>query len=328
MKRCRFIYIFLLVSISFLSGCVNKKSYKGNEESYFTSSIAYKENFKILTLSDIHFSFTDNLEVHARVIKKTVDEAKPDLIVLLGDMFIFAKKSTVNYLFDLIDNIGGDNPIPWTFTNGNHDEQSEFNENYLIEAALKRKNAKIVDNRYDDVSGRTNFIINLVDGEDIKHQVFIIDSHSHALHKLAYQSIQKDQVEWYEHMVNYTKEKCGHLVKSSMFFHIPTLEIKNWILNEEFDPNTTQSGGLLEDIYAPNTDNQFMSKVVELASTKSVVYGHDHINDFIFEHQGVKCAYSYTSTNRVYWTEEKLGGLLLTLQSDGTSIMKQIKVEY
>lgn len=328
MIKSKLLILGLLPTLAIVS-CGNKFSYKDNEESYFTSSIPYKENFKILALSDIHFSISDNLEKHANVLRKTVKKSNPDLIVLNGDLFTYAKKSTVEYLFDLMDSIGLDKDIPWTFANGNHDDQGDYNEYYLLESAARHKNALVVNNRGDDVSGRTNYIINLKEGGSIKHQVYIVDSHSYFFNGyFGYEAIQKNQVEWYEHMVNYTSSKEGHLVKSSMFFHIPTLEIKNWVDNKDFDEGTTTSGTLDEKVSAPKADNGFMSKVVELGSTKSVVYGHDHVNDFIFTHGGVQCAYSYTATDRIYYSKDKLGGLLLTIQEDGTSLMEQIAVEY
>ena len=236
MKNKKLILFFLPF---LLSGCVNHIDYHGNEDKYFLN-VDYKDNFRILQLTDIHLSASDDAEMHLKFLSKTIADAHADFIVLTGDMFNYADKRTVKQLFSYIDQYH----IPWTFTYGNHDDQGYYNDHYLQDVVGKYQYSKFV-NIDDNVSGRSNFIINLVDDTDkVRHQIFILESHSYQFHDyMGYDYIKPNQVDWYEHMVNYSTTTFSNgtdPIKSTMFMHIPFPEFEEaWQEYQKGNPEVT-----------------------------------------------------------------------------------------
>ena len=92
--------IFLPVVATLLGGCVGTKHY--GAEKYMASVYwdTTSSEYRILQLSDIHLSQSDNHEEHFALIDRTIKAAKPNLIVLNGDIFTYA--DTVFLLSKLI----------------------------------------------------------------------------------------------------------------------------------------------------------------------------------------------------------------------------------
>ena len=74
-------------------------------------------DYRILQLTDIHLGDKDNYQTHFDFMDLTIKEANPDLIVVTGDLFTFASKSTAKRLFDYLDSHGA----KWTVTFGPND---------------------------------------------------------------------------------------------------------------------------------------------------------------------------------------------------------------
>lgn len=78
-----------------LTSCAgSSKTYDAKD--YIVGTLPYKENFKILQMSDMHLGNKDDLEYHFSFMRKTIEESDADLLVITGDVFTFADKSTVN----------------------------------------------------------------------------------------------------------------------------------------------------------------------------------------------------------------------------------------
>ena len=52
-------------------------------------------------------------------------------------------------------------------------------------------------------------------------------------------------------------------------------------------------------------------------------FGHDHINDFAHEYEGILFSYGVKSTDRVYFADDMLGGQTITIKSDHSVSIKQ-----
>lgn len=314
MKNKKFVLLFLPF---LLTGCVKHIDYHGNEDKYFLE-VDYHDDFRILQLCDIHMSASDDADLHYAFMNKTITEANADFIVLNGDLFNYADKRTVKSLFKFIDSYH----TPWTFTYGNHDDQGYYNDHYLQDVIGKYQYSKFV-NIGDNVSGRSNFIINLVDGShNVKHQIFLLESHSYQFHEyFGYDYIKKDQIDWYEHMVNYsTTNFGGSVIPSTMFFHVPFPEFEEaYELEKAGDPSVTLVMGEHREYTYPQPVNSGMfAKICELGSTKTVGCSHLHVDDCVYLFNGIKLCFGVTSTDRVYADPDMMGGMLYTIQDDGT----------
>ena len=301
--------IVLPVIAMLLTGCIGKKHY---DESEYLLSTTWEtsEDYRILQLGDIHLSQSDNFDEHFKVIDRTVKSSNPDFIVLNGDIFTYADKKLVKKTFKHIDNYGK----PWTYTFGNHDDQGYYADNYIqrLLASKEYKNCLFKNLEDDDVTGRSNFVINVDDGhENVLYQLYILDSHNYNFDTGEYDYLKKDQIEWYERMVTYSKANYGNNIKSSMYMHIGLPEFCNtW---EDVKDGGLLIGDMEEWSGSPSTDFGFFDKVKELGATQSVSASHDHANDAVMIIDGIYICFGVHSTNRIYNDEkaEKIGGSII-----------------
>lgn len=336
--------IILPLVATLLGGCVGTKHY--SEDKYMDKCYwDMSKDFKILQLSDVHLSQSDVFEEHTAVIKRTIKAANPNLIVLNGDIFTFADKHVVNKFFEFIDAQG----ISWTYTFGNHDDQGYYSDTYIPELLSKDKisrfkNVKIQYLADDDVTGRTNFVINIVNKSDVKHveyQVFVLDSHSYNFDTMRYDAMKQDQLDWYKRMINYsTKHKdfgggVGSVVPSSMYMHIGIPEVMDpWDKNKDKED---QEGLIIGDMEewdgSPETDPGFFKAIKELGSTKSIHVAHDHANDSVMKYKGtdIYVCFGVHATNRIYNDEKgvKFGGQVVRISKTDKSLsFKNYYVSY
>ena len=278
-----------------------------------------KGEFKILQLTDIHLGDKDNQDLHFKFMDLTVKDANPDFIVVTGDVFTFAGKATAQRLFGWLDSKG----VPWTVTWGNHDEQCYFSVDWMTGYLNSMgSNCYFKDIQDDDIQGNSNFAINLNDKDGkLFEQLIIMDSNRYDFnpsHGLYYDAFKPNQIQWYCDLVDYTAKtpnaylNGNNVVESLMFYHIPLPEI-----NDAYEANKAALDGVKnEDTCPPDYNTGFFAKIKEKGSTHAMFYGHDHINDFIADYQGVKFAYGVKATSSIYSNDDLLGGQTITIKAD------------
>ena len=326
---------FILIMIIFTTSCSNGKHY---DEQEYMLDIEYQDDFKILQLTDLHLGMKDDLDVHFDVIKKTVSQANPSLIVITGDLFTFATRRVVKEFVNFFDSFN----IPWTLTFGNHDEQCFFSidwlTNYFNEQSKNGSNLVFIDHQDDDVYGNANFVINLNKEEKIFEQLYILDSNRYNFSSFSgYDCLHQNQIDWYERMVNYTtKLNNNEVVPSMLFLHIPLCEfhdIYEQNINNKNNTNNIVSGEKNEEECNSLINTGMFEKIKELKSTRVVSCGHDHINDYhvTYQEEGyndIELIYGIKSTNRIYHDLDMIGGKLFTIHNDHTISYEDIFVKY
>ena len=301
------------ISLLALTACGTKKY----EPKDYILEMNYKSDFRILQLTDIHLSDKDDKELQYKFLDLLYKDANnPDLVVVTGDLFTFAGKDTAKSLLKYLD---GKN-IPWTACFGNHDEQCYFSVDWLTSTLSNYgSNCLFKDLQDDQVNGNCNFAINLMKDGKVHDQLFIMDSNRYnfAFDQLGYDCFKEDQINWYESVVNYTKEQNGgETVNSLMFYHIPLPEINDvWNAVEE-GKATKVWGEKREAACPPDHDYGFYKKIKELGSTTGMFFGHDHINDFEVDYDGIKFCYGLKSTDRIYHDNDMLGAKVITIHDD------------
>lgn len=314
---------FLPISLLCLSACGTQQyEYKD-----YGLKLNFRENFKILQLNDIHLANKDDAERQLKHLQKLVDWAnkdnKVDLIVLDGDVFTFAEKTTVYRVFNWLDST----KINWTLTFGNHDEQGYYpitwvtsTLNALNEKRLSKNESYCVfkDCQYDGVTGNANFYINLMEGDVAKYQVIVMDSNRYNFGSyIGYDWIKDNQVDWYRDVV--TKSKVGaNYVPNVMFFHIPIPEFK---LAKE---NATQTGNWVvknygpgEGIASPKMESSELYKAMkEYGATKGIFVAHDHENNWATMYEDILFSFGVNSTDRIYYADGLIGCQTITIKND------------
>ena len=299
------------ISLLALSAC-GTKQYQPQD---YILEMNYKSDFRILQLTDIHLSDKDDRETQFKFLDLLYkDASNPDLVVVTGDLFTFAGKDTAKSLFNYFNS----KKVPWTVCFGNHDEQCYFSVDWLTETLSNLGSyCMFKDLQDDNVNGNCNFVINLKEGSKVHDQLFVMDSNRYNfdLSQLGYDCFKQDQIDWYESVVKYTKEQNGDTVNSLMFYHIPLPEA-NPAWEEAKNANAVIYGEKREASCPPDHDYGFFTKIKELGSTKAMFFGHDHINNFEVDYQGVKFCYGIKSTDRIYHDEDMLGCQTIIIHDD------------
>ena len=320
MKRNKSIIALPLLGL-LLTGC-GTKNYSEDEYMLYSAWKEDSSEYRILQLGDIHQSQSDFHEEHFKVIDRTIEASKPDMIVLNGDIFTFADKHVVKKVFKHFDDKG----IPWTFTFGNHDDQGYYSDTYIQRLlngdikGTKYKNVLFKDHVDDKVTGRSNFVINIKSGDEVKYQVYCLDSNNYNFDTMEYDIVKQDQIDWYENMVKYSQKNFGD-VKSSMYLHIaPPEAVIDWETRDD-----EIIGNMEEGLGSPSEDLHIVQKVLDLGLTQSIHANHDHANDAVFKYQKdgkqIYFAYGVHATNRIYNDKEdvKFGGQILSIKKSDTS---------
>ena len=313
------LFLFPSIIAMSLTACANVR----HEISEYILELNYSNDYRILQLSDTHIGDKDNTQLHYDFMDLTIKEANPDLIVITGDVFTFASKATAKEFFKFMDSHG----VPWTLTLGNHDEQCYFSVDWLTRT-LNEYGSHCVfkDIQDDDVQGNANFAINLMLGGHVFEQLIIMDSNRYYYGSyFGYDYFKDNQIEWYSRLVDYSKEQNGGvLVPSLMFYHIPLPEVndawaaaeKNPLLIRPVIANKVVEPQQNEDPCNPEYNSEFFKVIKEKGSTKGMYFGHDHVNNYIVNYEGIDFGYGIKATDRVYYSETLLGGRVITLHAD------------
>ncbi len=299
-----------------LSAC-GTKNYEPKD---YILELNYSNDYRILQLTDTHIGDKDNVQLHYDFMDLTINEAHPNLIVVTGDVFTFASKHTAKDFFAWLD--GHD--IPWTITFGNHDEQCFFSIDWLTNVLNKYgKNCVFKDLQDDNVQGNSNFAINLKVGPAVFEQLIIMDSNRYNYNGyFGYDYFHEDQIDWYRNLVNYTKDQnAGITVPSLMFYHIPLPEVRDAWAAAENDPTliinpSGSEGQQNEEPCNPDFNSGFYKVIQEMGSTHGMYFGHDHINNYIINYNGIHFGYGIKATDRVYSDDSLLGGRVIVLHDD------------
>ena len=296
------------------------------------------EDFVILNLTDIQLSdgkaYGEEGECTEDLITKLIADNQPDLITLSGDN----AWDTAAYmkLIDFLDSFD----IPWAPVMGNHDGQGCISEFWVAYKLYEAENCLFQFGPED--MGYGNYIINITENGEIVHTLFMMDTHSDAEFVLddgtvveGYDHLWNNQQKWYKWAVNGIADMAGRVVESTAIMHIPVYEyLAAWdmvsieseesemgVLNPEY--SDIASGRCYELSCPAPVNNGFFGLCKELGSTKTILVGHDHKNDFTVEYEGITLAYAVKSGFGSYWQPDMIGGTTLTVNSAGNVDLQQ-----
>lgn len=285
--------------------------------SFFTD-----DDFKIVQLSDIHIGAgfmsikKDSMAINA--VAAMLREEKPDLVVVTGDIAYpvpvqagtFNNKTSAKLFASLMEQLG----VYWCLAFGNHDTEaySYFSRQTISQLYSDREAYPhcLFQAGPSDVDGYGNYVINVRNSSGkITQSLFMLDTHSYTDNDYfgtmwKYDTIHKNQVEWYADTIDaLTDENGNEQPKSLAFFHMPIPEYKTaydeYKENGYKDTENVQykygkAGEKDVVVYSSSYNYGFFDKVKELGSTQGLFCGHDHMNNFSLEYEGIRLSYSYT----------------------------------
>lgn len=348
----------LLLSALTCASCNQNVQY---DLSSYRTTMEFHDNFKVMQLTDLHIGIQGNIKRDLNFVSKSIDAADPDLIVLTGDQFMYGSKGMVDALMEMLNEkckeLTASHPgrlTKFALTHGNHDNHGEYHKYYINETVQKyvtkdgdevknHKYAAFLDYQNDNLSGYTNYFIDLVDDRsksvdkvDVKYRLHIIDSNNYHYvgPKYKYEVIQQNQL---DHVKNiYDNATIDKDYIGLAFFHIPFYQFEEakTQYQEAENPELIGQGEFREGVGDPYVDNgSFRS----LRDSNIIAYfvGHDHVNycDVIYNannsniNEKAILSYGVKSTDQIYHDDDVLGYKLINLK-DNMSNEKFLTIEY
>ncbi len=319
------------------------------------------DDFKVLQLTDVHIGGgwmclkKDSMALNAVAAMVTAEQ--PDLVIITGDIAYpvpfqagtFNNKASAKIFVELMESLG----VDWTLAFGNHDteadsyfdreDMSDFYESVAAESqyCLFQKGP-------DDVDGFGNQIINIKNSRGyVTQSLYLFDSHSYTDNDWfgvlwKYDNIHENQVAWYRDSLaalnaqnDARLQALGMSGKSSIpslaFFHIPLVEMKNaWDAFAENGYQDTDNVKLIygvagetgKVVYCGMHEDDLFETMQELGSTKGVFFGHDHLNNFSVDCDGIRLTYGmsvdYLAYPGIYKKGAQRGCTVIDLLPDGS----------
>ena len=258
-------------------------------------TIKHPNHFRILQLTDLHF-FSHDKDVRDAFNERTVEnihklvkQAKPDLLMITGDVWSENPEGMgetwMRYAIGQFKALG----VPWAFTWGNHDQVSDYS--VAHDAFSKAKNSL-----YRGRGSDGNYAIDI---DDKNHQrvwqIVCLNSHRDGL--------QTAQQEWLQELVKGDPVPVPRFA----FFHIP---LKQY---DEVWKNGTAVGVKGEDVCMEKEDGSTLA-VLKAAGVRACFCGHDHQNDYSGVADGVELVYGRVSRAGGYGADIfPKGGKIITV---------------
>ena len=267
-------------------------------------------------------------------IRQLVQRSSPDLILLTGDIVYGEFDDDGSALTEFVAFMDSFD-IPWAPVLGNHDGDGSISDFWCANLFFESENCIFKLGPRD--MGYGNYVINITENGKIIHTLYMMDTHSYKEYTLpdgttneGYDHLWDNQLEWYAWAVKGTNAVAGYNVESTAIMHIPVYEMLD-VYNSNYDTENDQftgiyaqgSFGLIHELPCPGvTNNGFFDLVLELGSTKNIIFGHDHANSASVVIDGVRLTYGLKVGMGAYYEEGMTGGTTITVNSQGKATVE------
>lgn len=370
LKKCGCLVLVIILALSclMLFGCTpNNEDYSYlvskdyiptdveiiEEDNFKNAAIKLKteRDIKVLQLTDIHFG---NGALSVKKDKKAfeavcalIENAKPDLIVLTGDIvypnsFLSGSsdnKTAIEILGKLIEKY----KTPWTICFGNHDAESNADYGKEVLCNLLESNMFeycLFSRGPSNIGGLGNHVINVYNADNsFNSSLFMFDNgeYSGTSQLAGYLPISEEQVNWYKNQVETMSLAVGETIQSFAYFHVPIKEYATaWELYKNGDASVKYFYGAAneasEKISTSNEEGSFFSTAVELGSTKAMFCGHNHLNDFSVEYQGIRLTFGKSIDYLAYFLQgianksEQRGSTTLVIKGKNSNMQSNFEI--
>ena len=235
--------------------------------------------FKIAQITDIHLGEAESTFGPEQDLKtwlvmdKVLTTESPDFIVLSGDQLTANNcKNNATAYYQLLGEFLSRYEIPWAMVFGNHDDMDYEvpGGNTTIPVKYSRDDLLTIDQSFPlslsqggprDVTGTTNYFLNVHIGDKAVAQIVFLDSGGGSLEE----AIDESQVQWFREQASSSK------LPGVAFQHIPT----SGSLFSDYC-----SGFQGEGIEALHYDAGILEALVDAGRFSFLAAGHNHGNDY------------------------------------------------
>ncbi|MBQ6020484.1 MAG: metallophosphoesterase [Clostridia bacterium] len=263
--------------------------------------------FRIMATTDFHLENKTELDYKTiRLFLKNLARERPDLVILTGDIFETRQPVLDAVQFaEMMERTG----VYWCFVFGNHERGvGRDPEKYRLLHAIEHYPHCLSKTGPGDLFGVGNYCVNVRRGDRLLASLFLLDSGKHALPEYnllhgrpadagGYDFIKKDQIAWFSLLCDRNRREYG-TDGNLVFMHIAVPEYENVFDAENLEDRVFVPSGRAGILYGAQYEtvgcpafNSGFFDVMKANGTKAVFVGHDHINDFCAEYEGVKLVY-------------------------------------
>jgi len=284
------------------------------------------KDFIVLNLSDPQMNGFEWEEGHPYrpILEYTIDtliqDNKPDLITVTGDMAYPGQFDSYETFANLLDGYG----IPWTVVWGNHDHQ-EGMEPVLKAAELFKQHPLCLFEDGDPAYGNGNYILAINEDDSPVTALFMIDSHNSVKitldsgeEKWVYDKLWPNQLDWIAQQAAALKAK-GYK-DGIMLLHIPLFCYR--AAAEMAFPGgrggDSEIYGQQHELIASHPREDGALEMIQGTDfITHVLAGHDHCNNFMIDYEGVKLMFACKTGPGCYWQSAMNGGTIITIGDNG-----------
>ena len=296
--------------------------------------------FTMLVLADVQDVYPMQ-EDTLQYIREALDTVKPDLVIFNGDNIVIDDARAYEQLLQPLVERGQ----KFTFVFGNHDmEERSFSKEDILEIYQSYEGCLAYDADPSLHGCAThNLPILSSDGSKVAFNLWMFDSGDYMkdengewVEGKPYDCVREDQIEWYKNESKKLEEENGGKVPSMAFEHIiteegvaalhPEMPSSLGDLGRAFTNGNAYSilpiftrikSGVILEPPCPSIDNEGQwDAFVERGDVLGCVFGHDHVNTFIGEYDGVDVIMTPGITSHSYSNDTFRGGRIITIDEE------------
>ena len=321
--------------------------------------LRFDENgeFRILHLTDCQDEYPAHEEM-LQFIEHSIKKYEPDLVVLGGDNTVDGDGEQEQAVAEIVK-IFVENETYFTLVFGNHDreygpKEEQINHNAIL-LSYYQKYGKQYCLAYDQVptlSGVATHNHPIMSSENplkVAYNLYMFDSgtggYTDENGNGGYECVYPDQIEWFKSTNKmYTTINGGKVIPSMAFQHIIVGEIMDVFYKEKsevlfsieskfcngkeydltFADFSAIKDGMLTEPPCPGVENFGQFDALVEQGTVAVFSGHDHVNTFTVELNGVDIVNTPGCTFNSYGQDYNRGGRLITLHEGETEYDSEV----
>ena len=251
-------------------------------------------------------------------LREIINNVKPDLILLTGDMVYGGyddKGTSFVELADFLDGYG----IPWAPVFGNHENESQMGVDWQCDYLENCKNCLF---KQRTLTGNGNYSIGIVQGGELKRVIFMLDSNGCAVmsdesfsngHSKKTAGFGDDQIEWYSGVAQKINKDFGDM-KYTFAFHIQLAAFEDAFYNtygfvngsernergdlvspinidKRADKQPTDFGYIGRNLKGPWDKDRTVYNGIKALGADSILVGHEHCNSASVVYDGIRFQY-------------------------------------
>ena len=297
-----------------------------------------RTNDRLLDFQKANWDPKNIYNLTLRYIEKAVNDTKPDLILLTGDLIYgeFDDDGTsLIALIDFMDSL----QIPWAPVFGNHENES--NKGVVWQCEQLEKSPYCLFVRRNEIGGNGNYSIGIAHNGKLERVIYMMDSNGCARSSAVNGNAVKTtvgftsaQTQWLQDTGFGVNQVAGKTIPSFVCYHIPTSEVLDAAIAAGYQSGADRAdikytigvdvaakpgdSGYKGDLFEGIHQSAKLLLTMKMIGTDGAFFGHAHLNSTSVLYEGIRWTFGL-KTGAYDKSPEIMGGTLITLSDNSTT---------